>query len=126
MSKLTVNGKTAEFTPDKRLVLAIEELGIAIGHRCGGKARCTTCRVTFLSGEPLSMTRAEYEKLKEKGLLGHYRLACQLLCSEDMELVPEMTLENQTWTDTGPKPGETVEPEASWFNKSELEAQTNP
>jgi ferredoxin len=120
MPTLNVNGKSGTFAEDKRLVLAIEELGVAIGHRCGGKARCTTCRVEFVSGEPDTMTKAEYEKLKEKGLLGQVRLSCQLTCSQDMSLNALMTLDNQTWTDTGPKPADTVTPEAVWLPKTEL------
>lgn len=115
MPKITVAGKTAEWSADKRLVNAIEDMGINIGHRCGGIARCTTCRVTFVSGEPDTMTAAEYEKLSERGLLGQYRLSCQILCTHDMEVEPEMTLENQeNWSDTGPRPADTVEPAAEW------------
>ncbi len=29
----------------RRLVLGIEDAGIDILHRCGGNARCATCRV---------------------------------------------------------------------------------
>ena len=36
----------------RKLVLAIEDSGIDILHRCGGNARCTTCRVEILSGDP--------------------------------------------------------------------------
>jgi ferredoxin len=121
MPTLSVNGKSGTFQEDKRLVLAIEELGVAIGHRCGGNARCTTCRVEFVSGEPDTMTKAEYDKLKEKGLLGQVRLSCQLTCSQDMTVNAVMTLENQNWTDTGPQPAETVMPEAVWVAKAELE-----
>lgn len=120
MPKLTVNGKSADAATNERLVLAIEELGIDIGHRCGGKARCTTCRVEFQSGEPDSMTRAEYEKLKEKGLLGRVRLSCQILCSHEMEVRPLKTLQSEGWSDTGPRPKDTVEPEAKWFPVEEL------
>ena len=38
MPKLTIDGKTYEVEAGKRLVLAIEELGVNIGHRCGGNA----------------------------------------------------------------------------------------
>ncbi len=120
MPKITIDGKSAEFPADKRLVLAIEEMGINIGHRCGGQARCTTCRVSFSDGEPNSMTRAEYDKLKERELLGEYRLSCQLLCNQDMELKPYMTLENQECSDTGPTPDDSVQPEAKWFPIKEL------
>jgi ferredoxin len=122
MPRVTVNGKSVESTPGRRLVLAIEELGIDIGHRCGGKARCTTCRVEVITGEPDSMTRAEYAKLKEKGLLGAVRLSCQILTAHDMEVRPLMTLQSEGWTDTGPTPNEVVEPEPEWFPIPELEA----
>ena len=53
MPKVTVEGeKTFEVEPGKKLVLAIEDAGIDILHRCGGNARCTTCRVEFIAGEP--------------------------------------------------------------------------
>jgi ferredoxin len=122
MPTVTVDGKSIETTPDRRLVLAIEELGIEIGHRCGGKARCTTCRVEVKTGEPDSMTEAEYAKLKEKGLLGKARLSCQILTAHHMEVRPLMTRQSEGWTDTGPAPSEVVEPDPEWRPISELEA----
>jgi ferredoxin len=38
MPRLTIQGKTYEVEQGKRLVLAIEQSGIRIGHRCGGNA----------------------------------------------------------------------------------------
>ncbi len=61
MPKLTVEG-VGEFNvpTGKRLVLALtDEAGIDQLHACGGNARCTTCRVEFLAGEPDRMTVAE-------------------------------------------------------------------
>jgi ferredoxin len=124
MPKLTVNKTTQDVTSDQRLVLAIKELGVNIGHRCGGNAKCTTCRVEFITGEPSTMTKAEYSKLKEKGLLGQYRLSCQMLCTQDMELTALMMLENQSWTDTGPQPAATVMPEAQWFSQDDLSQES--
>jgi ferredoxin len=119
--KLTVAGTTVEVAEGKRLVLAIEEAGVEIGHRCGGNARCTTCRVTFAEGEPTTMTRAEYEKLADRGLLGEYRLACQIVCDHEMSIAQVlMTRENQGWTDTGPAPEPTVMPEAVFYPLDEL------
>lgn len=121
MPKLTVAGKTVEVAKGKRLVLAIEEAGVEIGHRCGGQARCTTCRVVFGEGEPATMTRAEYDKLVERELLGLYRLSCQILCDHDLAIAEvAMTKENQGWTDTGPTPEPTVTPEAASFPVEEL------
>lgn len=123
MPKITVNGKTGEFAADKRLVLAIKDLGVNIGHRCGGNAKCTTCRVEISAGEPETMTQAEYEKLLEKGFYGQARLSCQMTCSEDMSMTAVMTLENmEAWTDTGPMPDEVVKPVAEFLPKAELGA----
>lgn len=122
MPTLTANGESRTVDPTKRLVLAIEELGIHIGHRCGGNAKCTTCRVEFNEGEPEQYTRAEYNKLKERSLLGQYRLSCQHTVSHDMSVRPIMTLESEGWSDTGPTPEPTVQPAAEWFTLDELEA----
>ena len=123
MPTVTVNVQSQEVSEDKRLTLAIKELGIDIGHRCGGQAKCTTCRVEFVSGEPNEMTRAEFLKLGY-GTYGQstptYRLSCQIKCSQDMVVEPIMTLENQDWSNTGPELAEEVEPEPMWFSKEEL------
>jgi ferredoxin len=79
MPTVTVEGeKSFEVPMGKKLVLGIEDAGIDILHRCGGFARCTTCRVQFVSGEPSEMGKAERETLEEDGLLGEYRLSCQI------------------------------------------------
>lgn len=120
MPKLTVNDKTFDVPDGKRLVLAIEQTGVNIGHRCGGFARCTTCRVEFESGEPDVMTRAEYNKLVERDLFGRARLSCQIVCDHDMSVRPLMTRESEGWADTGPAPEVTVTPEAEWYPIEEL------
>jgi ferredoxin len=108
----------------KRLANAIEDCGVDIGHRCGGKARCTTCRVTFSEGEPSVMTRAEYEKLKDRDLLGEVRLACQIVVDRPMAVTPLMKVEEMGWDDPGPDLAPTVEPETEWFARNFLEAES--
>lgn len=126
MPTLTIDERSGTVPQGQRLVLAIEEQGINIGHRCGGKGRCTTCRVVFLSGEPDTMTRAEYKRLKARELLGQYRLACQIVVDHDMSVLAPMTLESEGWTDTGPAPDLMVTPEASWYPREELERASTP
>jgi ferredoxin len=121
MPTLTIGEKSVEVEKGKRLVLAIEEAGVNIGHRCGGNSRCTTCRVEFLEGEPDTMTRAEYEKLKAVDLLGKARLSCQIVVDHDMSVKPLMLLEDQSWTDTGPTPDPEVKPLAEWLPKDILQ-----
>ncbi len=121
MPKLTINGQTFDVEAGKRLATAIEECGINIGHRCGGYAGCTTCRVEFEAGEPDTMTQAEYDKLHEVEKFGEVRLSCQITCDQDMSVKPIMTLENQAaWKDTGPELEETVTPEAVWYRIESL------
>ncbi len=118
---LTVDGNTFDVPEGKRMVLAIEDAGIAIGHRCGGYARCTTCRVEVVSGEPATMTQAEYAKLQERGLFGQYRLSCQIVCDHDMAVRPIMKLQSEGWSDTGPRPEPNVTPDPRWYTLEELE-----
>ena len=85
MPKLIVEGHGEfEVAHGKRLVLALEEdAAVDQLHACGGNARCTTCRVEFVDGEPSRMTQAEKSCLTARELSG-IRLSCQVLCEQDM------------------------------------------
>ena len=116
MPKLTVEGfTTVDVEAGKRLVLAIEEdAGVDILHACGGNARCTTCRVEFISGEPTKMTNAEKTKMAEKGLTG-VRLSCQIQCEHDMTVRAISRLEGSGRPDPGKKPEPTIQPPPEWI-----------
>lgn len=107
----------------ERLVNAITKAGVDVGHRCGGHARCTTCRTKFEEGEPEVMTRAEYEKLHDIDQYGNFRLACQIVVDRPMTVEPLMRASEQGWDDAGPEPAIEVEPEAEWFPIATLEAE---
>ncbi len=117
MPKLMVDDKTVDVPSGKRLVLAIEDAGIAIGHRCGGYARCTTCRVEFRAGEPERMTEAERTRLAERELLGKVRLSCQILVDRDMVVHVVNTLAASGLPDPGPAPEAFLTPEPQWESK---------
>jgi len=123
MPTLTIEG-VGEFDVDEgtRLVRAIEDCGVDIGHRCGGHSGCTTCRCEISDGEPDVMTRAEHEKLSSINQLGTMRLSCQLVVDRDMTVKPLMTVSDQGWDDAGPEPAITVEPEPEWFPIDDLNA----
>lgn len=123
MPTITVDGRSVEVEHGSKLVLGIEALGIDIGHRCGGKARCTTCRVEFHEGEPERFTRAEYRKLQETGLLGDARLSCQVLVERDMTVKVLKTLQSEGWADTGPAVAAELTPETERFERAALEAE---
>jgi ferredoxin len=118
MALITVkNGPKIEAPDDQRLILALEDSGIDILHRCGGLARCTTCRVEFIAGEPERMTVAEYEKLKEHGNLGRFRLSCQILCDHPMTVFPMLSKKSEGLDDAGPRPLDHITPDAVWTTK---------
>jgi ferredoxin len=115
MPKLTVEGfSTVDVETGKRLVLAIEQdTKVDILHACGGNARCTTCRIEFISGEPPQMTLAEKSKLAEKGLTG-VRLSCQIVCDHDMTVRAISRLEGSGRPDPGRTPEPTIQPPPEW------------
>jgi ferredoxin len=116
MPKLTVVGYgTFEVPADKRLVLAIEQdAKVDILHACGGNARCTTCRVEFVDGEPSRMTAAEQLVLTAKGLSG-VRLSCQMLCDHDMTVRAISRLEGSGRPDPGRTPEPFITPPPVWL-----------
>jgi ferredoxin len=100
-----------------RLVNAIESAGVDILHRCGGYARCTTCRVEFIAGEPEKMTEAEKAKLTERELLGQARLSCQIVCDHDMSLRVLQTVTSSGMPDPGGPPEKVITPEPVWVDR---------
>jgi len=115
MPKLSVDG-VGEFdvTAGKRLVLALtEDAKVDQLHACGGKARCTTCRVEFLDGEPSAITTAEKQLLAARGLSG-VRLSCQIVCDQDMTVRCISRLEGSGRADAGGQPAAEIEPAPEW------------
>ena len=100
--------KTVDVPENKRLVLAVEDAGVDISHRCGGNAKCTTCRVEFIAGEPPEMNHKEKAKLQSTDALGKYRLSCQILVDRDMTVKPLKLVREQSWDDPGPRPSDTL------------------
>lgn len=118
MPTVEIVGHTNVEVPEgKRLVNAIREAGVDIGHRCGGNAACTTCRVEFENGEPDRMTQAEKGKLQERDLYGKVRLSCQIPVDRDMRVKPLMLGSEQGWPDTGPEPDAEITPTPEWVER---------
>ena len=118
MPKLTVEGfEPVDVADGKRLVLAIEQdAHVDVLHACGGNARCTTCRVEFVSGEPTSMTAAERQVLTAKGATG-VRLSCQIRCEHDMTVRAISRLTGSGRPDPGPTPADDITPPPVWEAK---------
>lgn len=118
MPKLTVEGVGEFEVPvGKRLVLALtDDAKVDQLHACGGNARCTTCRVEFVAGEPDQMTEAEKNVLAAKGVTG-VRLSCQIACDADMTVRCISRLAGSGRADAGKRPTDDIAPPPVWVGK---------
>lgn len=110
MATIIIDGRQFTAPDGKRLVQALEDNGVDILHRCGGMARCTTCRVTFNRGEPDFYHPREEAKLDSIGELGSLRLSCHVLCEGTMDVNVLETLSKRGLSDPGPRPTDTIPP----------------
>ena len=120
MPTLTVQDVgTFEVPQGKRLVLALTDAGVDQLHACGGNARCTTCRVQFVSGEPSTMTEAEKAVMTQRGLIAMpgVRLSCQILCDHDMHVKVISRLQGSGRVDSGQRPAAEITPPAVWSTR---------
>lgn len=84
------NERSVRITKGISLLEASNLNNIPHASVCGGRGRCSTCRVRIVSGEDsLSPPSAEEQRVLERvGAPPHVRLACQAVPSEDLSIVP--------------------------------------
>jgi ferredoxin len=98
--------KTIDAPQGKKLVLVLEDADIDILHRCGGNARCTTCRVELLAGDAGEMGELERNRLAmEAELADNVRLSCQIHVSSDLK-VHVINQASVRGMDVGPRPSD--------------------
>ena len=103
--KISAEGfETFEVEEGTKLALALEQNGVDVSHRCGGQAKCTTCRVAISTEEP-PMGQIEHDSLEEDGVLGQFRLSCQIRVHSDIDLKVLMLASEKGW-----EPGGELEP----------------
>lgn len=120
MPKLTVEDVgDFEVPAGKRLVQAlVEDAGTDQLHACGGHAKCTTCRVKFIDGEPEKMTEAEKETLRVREVTEEgVRLSCQIVCDHDMNVRLISRLEGSGRSDQGSPVSDEIEPDPVWTSR---------
>lgn len=102
------SGQEAIFEAEagRKLVLALEDNGVDILHRCGGNAKCTTCRVEILEGDPGEIGDPEKIILATKTDLGERtRLSCQIRVADALT-VQVMRQASVEGIDAGTRPAE--------------------
>ncbi len=105
LGNINVIGYHSFYAEDgKKLSNALEDNGIDILHRCGGKARCATCRVEVIEGDFGHLTEVEKKAFAAKGLDDtKTRLSCQVRVNGDAFVNPLMT-KRISDLDPGPRP----------------------
>ena len=97
MSKLTVQNlgdATINVGPGQTVLQALQAAGIDWMHACGGKGRCTSCRMIVKTGlDQISPLTAAEQKYREAGRLKTTeRLTCQCTLLGDVTArVPNQT-----------------------------------
>ena len=96
MAKIVIenlSGKEVNIHPQSRSILAaLQNERVDWMHACGGKGRCTTCKLIVVKGfEQISeKTAAEIRYEQEGKLSGNERLACQAKALGDLAVrVPD-------------------------------------
>jgi adenylate cyclase len=84
------NDRTVRTATGMNILAASIQSNIPHASVCGGRGRCSTCRVRVVSGEEgLSPPSAEELRVLERvGAPPHVRLACQAVPSQDISVVP--------------------------------------
>ena len=74
------DGVDIHVASDETLLEAALRTGVAFAHACGGRAKCSTCRIWVLDGLNTCPTRTALESsmAERLGLTDEVRLACQL------------------------------------------------
>jgi adenylate cyclase len=84
------NGRTVPIFPGATVLETLRENGIPHASVCGGRARCTTCRILVTKGldhlsEPSGL---EAKALARIGAVAGTRLACQISPRRDISIMP--------------------------------------
>lgn len=86
----TPTGKVLPARGDQTILETLREAGIAHASICGGRGRCTTCRVRVTDNEQTLPAPAELEQraLQRVRAGPNVRLACQLRPQQDVTITP--------------------------------------
>ena len=130
MPKITVVGfmkeVLAEFEVEKgtKLLKALIDHDVDIVHDCGGRAKCTACRVNIDKGTPTKQTEAQknrFERLVDQGRTvfappTRIFLSCQLLVEEDMEVCPLERFNRIIHDSLGKETEDEITPDPVWVD----------
>src|SRR5216117_1126369 len=89
--------RTLSVAPGTTILKAAHAAGVDITATCGGRGRCTSCRVKFLAGLPPPPTIMDEVQLCDDLVREGYRLACQCLLHEPVTVQAAPPLEERSF-----------------------------
>jgi len=87
------------------LLKAAHDGGLDVTATCGGRGRCTSCRIKFISGTVPPPTLADEVQLGDDLVREGYRLACQCRLDEPLTVQLAPPLEEKSFQILGAGPG---------------------
>ena len=96
--------RTLSVAPGTTILKAAQAGGVDITATCGGRGRCTSCRVKFLAGPPPPTIMDEVQ-LGDDLVREGYRLACQCVPHEPVTVQVAPPLEERSFQILGAGPG---------------------
>jgi uncharacterized 2Fe-2S/4Fe-4S cluster protein (DUF4445 family) len=87
------------------VLTALHDAGIDVTATCGGRGRCTSCRIKFVAGAVPPPTIADELQLGDEQVRDGYRLACQCRLAESAAVRLAPPLEEQSFQILGPGAG---------------------
>ncbi|MHA1962399.1 MAG: 2Fe-2S iron-sulfur cluster-binding protein [Candidatus Thorarchaeota archaeon] len=106
-----------------KLLKALIDHETNIVHTCGGKAKCTTCRVTIHKGVPTKKTQAQQDRFER--LIGSGQpqfdhpavfLSCQAVVENDMTVSVSETFNSVIHDSHGKDTEDEVTPDPVWLD----------
>src|SRR5713226_2624221 len=92
-------------TSGSSILKAAHAGGVDITATCGGRGRCTSCRVKFLAGLPPPPTIMDQVQLGDDLVREGYRLSCQCVLHEPVTVQVAPPLEERSFQILGAGPG---------------------
>src|SRR3990170_5653248 len=91
--------------PGTSILKAAHAAGVDITATCGGRGRCTSCRIKFVAGAVPPPTIMDEVQLGDDQVREGYRLSCQCLPSEPVTVQVAPPLDERAFQILGAGPG---------------------
>ncbi|PYN24381.1 MAG: hypothetical protein DMD76_15115, partial [Candidatus Rokuibacteriota bacterium] len=91
--------------PGVSILTAAHDGGVDVSATCGGRGRCTSCRVKFIEGTIPPPTIMDEIQLGDDLVREGYRLSCQCTVTEPITVQIAPPLEEQAFQILGAGPG---------------------